>query len=115
MSHIPAVQVRLDMINGMFDLDEPTTLFMKFARSKISDLAKELVDAAPSTVDVGRLIATIDALQAAKDVVCAAAILGKETDSRKKRKAAEVDAPEASAVAVDEGDENTEDDAEKKD
>lgn len=86
MNKIEAISVRVDMINGQFDLNDETTKFMKLVREKHSQLAKELQDAAPETCDVGRFIAALDSLQHTKNLFCDSAIIGSETTSRKKRK-----------------------------
>jgi len=80
---LPAVQVRADMINGCFDLKPGTIEFMEMARDEIAKTAQKLLAAAPASVDIGRLIAGIDALQAAKNLFCDAAIIGGELGKRK--------------------------------
>lgn len=86
MDKIEAISVRVDMINGQFNLDQPTLDFMKLVREKTSTLGQELRDAAPATCDVGRFIAAMDSLQKTKNLYCDAAIIGKESSNRKKRK-----------------------------
>lgn len=81
---IPAVAVRADMINGRFELDEKTVTYMDRARVQIQACVESLKSDAPSTIDVGRLIAFIDAMQAAKNILCDAVILGSELDTRKR-------------------------------
>lgn len=89
-----AVQVRVDMINGHFELSEETVQFMNFVRTASAEFAQQMVARAPATCDIGRLIAAVDHIQATKNLFCDAAILGNETDSRKKRKAAEAEKKE---------------------
>ena len=89
ISENPAVALRRDLIDGNFELDAETVTFMKVARTELARSARAIVDAAPSTADVGRVIAFLDKMQDAKDTVCAAAIIGDESSKRadKKRKA----------------------------
>lgn len=82
MNNNPAVQVRLDMIDGMFDLRAETTDYMKSVRKSVSDVARSVVEGAPEDVDVGRIIAALDALQQVKNVLCDAAIIGSEKTKR---------------------------------
>lgn len=93
MNKILAIVLRKDMIDGKFDLDENTTAFMKLVREKLAQAAAEIVDGAPATCDVGRLIAALDAIQHAKNLLCDSSILGCEAETRKKRKA-ESEAPD---------------------
>ena len=86
MSTNPAIDVRVDMINGMFDLDKDTKDFMNLARQECAALASKLNAARPLTVDVGRFIAALDHIQYVKNLLCDAAILGNELDNRKRRK-----------------------------
>lgn len=84
-----AIDVRVDMINGQFELDQETLLFMKIARVECAALADKLNKARPATLDVGRFIAAIDHLQQVKNILCDSAIIGGEMSNRKKRKATE--------------------------
>lgn len=86
MDNIPAISLRLDMIDGTFDLDSETTAYMATTRKAIAELAKSLAASAPSTCDVGRLIAAIDHLQQAKNILCDSAILGCEAETRKRKR-----------------------------
>jgi len=86
MSGNPAVDVRIDMINGMFDRDQDTLDFMKLAQTECAAMATKLNAARPATIDVGRFIAALDHIQYVKNLLCDAAILGKELENRKKRK-----------------------------
>jgi len=72
-----AVEARVEMINGMFDLPDATREAMKHVRAATETAARAVraaVEAAPAH-DKGRLIAALDALQAAKNVACDALIL----------------------------------------
>lgn len=88
MNKIEAVQLRADLIDGMFDLTPEDKTFMNLVRTSLSEATQSIVAGAPAHCDVGRIIAGIDAIQSAKDVLCAAVILGREADNRKKRKSA---------------------------
>jgi hypothetical protein len=92
-----ALKIRVGMVNGMFALDEATKDFMPLVRRKIEEVAADLVNHAPDTCDIGRLIAAVDMLQQAKNTFIDSAILGCEATSRK-RKAAE-STPDASKKA----------------
>ncbi len=81
-----AISLRADMINGQFDISKEETEFMNLVRQIMSHAAKEIQFRAPATCDIGRFIAGMDALQVAKNLFCDAAILGKESDNRKKGK-----------------------------
>ncbi len=80
------ISLRVDMINGLFELSEEETKFMNFVRDTISKTAEDITKHAPSTCDVGRIIAGVDALQHAKNLFWDATVLGKDADNRKKRK-----------------------------
>lgn len=91
MNPAEAIQVRVDMINGQFGLDEETLKFMRLVREEIAALAEKLSKARPESANIGRFIAAVDHLQQTKNLFCDAAILGNEEDNRaKKRKAADV-------------------------
>ena len=81
----PAVKLRVDMVNGNFELDQESLDFMKLVREKIAEVAETLRERSPDHCDVGRLIAAIDKLQEAKNTFCDAAILGNEKENRIKR------------------------------
>ena len=74
------------MINGSFELTDQEKEFMKLVREVLSDATKRIHDGAPPTCDIGCIVAGTDLLQQAKNKFCDAAILGKEADTRKKRK-----------------------------
>lgn len=81
------IQLRIDMIDGRFDLDSDTVVYMNYARKRIQELAKELNNVRPANFDNGRFIAAIDHLQQAKNLFCDAAILGDEAARRRKKRA----------------------------
>lgn len=80
---IPDIDLRVDLINGNFELNDESIIFMTLVRTRIHDLAVELVDACPDDANVGRLIAAIDHLQLTKNLFCDAIILGNEARNRK--------------------------------
>ena len=82
----PAIDVRVDMVNGNFELNKESKAFMNFAREECAALAKKLGDARPPTADVGRFIAALDHLQILKNLLCDSVIIGNELENRKKRK-----------------------------
>lgn len=83
MSHtVPlAIEARVALINGNFELAEPQTRFMGIVRQALSNAANEIKSNLPvddqgqGQYDVGRIVAGLDSLQASKDILCAAAIL----------------------------------------
>jgi hypothetical protein len=83
--------VRAEMINGSFALNDATNKAIPLIRAKFAVLAREflaILDADGVEYDGGRVTATLDALQAAKDVACGALINGSETANRKRKRAA---------------------------
>lgn len=90
MNPAETIQIRVDMLNGSFDLDPETLAFMKLSRETIAAAADTLNKARPQNANVGRFIAAIDHLQQTKNLFCDAVILGNEEENRKlakKRKA----------------------------
>lgn len=75
-------QLRVDLINGQFELDQKTKDFMAAVRINIAIVANQLSNLAPGTCDVGRFIAALDCLQQAKNLFCDSAILGLEAKRR---------------------------------
>lgn len=70
------VQRRVEMINGRFDLPAETVKAMEQIRVATEVCARAIQSAtADVQVDTGRLIATMDMLQQAKNVACDAVIL----------------------------------------
>lgn len=64
------------MINGMFDLPDETTAAMARIRELVAECAMSVAKVVGSVnYDTGRLIATIDMLQAVKNTACDAVIL----------------------------------------
>lgn len=88
MNNNDALQLRVEFVNGQFDLDADTLEFMKVVRAEIAGVAARLRDVAPETCDVGRFIAAVDHLQQTKNLFCDSAILGCEATTRKRRKTA---------------------------
>ena len=86
MSKNEAVKLRAELINGTFDLESEHKEFTYTVRKEIYAAAEKIRLAAPDECDIGRLIAGMDALQHAKDILCTAVILGAEAENRKKRK-----------------------------
>lgn len=82
----PALALRVDLIDGQFDLSGETLAFMNAVRTEIKKTARLIVSMAPRDCDTGRLIAAVDSLQHTKNLFCDAAILGCEAEARKKRK-----------------------------
>jgi len=71
-----AIEARAALINGQFTLSDDQLAFMKLVRERMGQCAADIVNALPAgQYDVGRVIAGLDAMQQAKDVLCAAAIL----------------------------------------
>jgi hypothetical protein len=79
------IQLRVDLINGQFELDQKTKDFMVEVRINIATVANELVNLSPGTCDVDRFIAALDHLQQAKNLFCDSAILGLEAKRRKEQ------------------------------
>lgn len=78
-----AIALRCDLINGSFQLGDDTIAFMKFTRVVLDDAAHKLGSYnADVPMDHDRFVAGMDLLQQAKDVLCAAAILGAEAKTR---------------------------------
>ena len=71
----PAINARVKLINGYFDLPADTPPYMKAVREAISGAAQKIQAALPAAYDAGRVIAGLDKLQEAKDTLCVAAIL----------------------------------------
>ena len=86
MDEVPAIKVRIDMVNGQFDLKDEDVAYMKLVREQTSQLAKKLAEEAPKTSNIGRIIAATDALQQVKNLYCDAAILGREEANRRSEK-----------------------------
>jgi hypothetical protein len=85
MNSNESVKLRVDMIDGMFQLDDATKDFMTRVRTEVAALAARLAATAPATCDVGRFIAATDHLQQAKNLYCDAAILGREAANRREK------------------------------
>lgn len=81
-----AISLRVDLINASFELSEEDAGFIAFVGGALFKAADDIRKKAPATCDIGRMMAGTDALQRAKNTFCDAAILGKEADTRKKRK-----------------------------
>lgn len=82
-----SIKLRIDMLNGHFDLTAPTTDFMNIVRQEIERTARTLNETRPADVDIGRFIAAIDHLQQAKNLFCDSVILGEEAQTRRKKRA----------------------------
>ena len=74
----------VDMVNGHFDLDEPTLTYMSSVRSIIATAARDLtgLSSVGVALDQGQMNDTIQLLQQAKNKACDAAIIGCETRKR---------------------------------
>ena len=82
LANMPIIALRLDLINGQFDLEPETTDAMRAARAILAKAGRDVIAVMPKHADIGRTIAFLDMLQAAKDTVCVAAIIGDETKNR---------------------------------
>ena len=71
------IAARAAMINGSFQLSSEQTAFMALVRQSMAEAAEKIVRGLPpqGSYDTGRVIAGLDTMQQAKDVLCAAAIL----------------------------------------
>ena len=71
------VFARTAMIDGYFNLPEPTIDAMKEIRAAFAECAKKVqhVTLGAGAFDIGRLIACIDLIQQAKNVACDSLIL----------------------------------------
>lgn len=84
-STIPeAIAARAALINGNFQISDEQKQFMNLVRTALAEAAAKIVNGLPASnaalpqvkqYDVGRIIAGLDAMQASKDILCAAAIL----------------------------------------
>ena len=78
----PPVQLRVDMINGVYDLTETETEFMRVVCNELAQAAQNIMSRAPPHCDTGRLIAFSDALLHAKHIAHDAVIIGSESKKR---------------------------------
>lgn len=70
------VTKRVEMINGRFDLPQETIQAMNDIRQAVDQCARSIQTATSKVeTDTGRLIATMDLLQQAKNVACDSIIL----------------------------------------
>lgn len=78
------IAVMVDMVDGCFDLDEPTLAYMRNVRAIIATAARDLTGhhSAGVALDQGQMNAAIQLLQQAKNKACDAAIIGCETRKR---------------------------------
>jgi hypothetical protein len=71
-----AVQARLDMTNGNFNLPDETLAAMKEIRAACSEAQAKVVESVEKVkFDTGRLIHTLDLLQQVKNCACDSVIL----------------------------------------
>lgn len=82
LANMPIIALRLDLINGQFDLEPETPDSMRAVRAILQKAARDVIAVMPKHADIGRTIAFLDAVQAAKDTACVAMILGDETKNR---------------------------------
>jgi hypothetical protein len=75
---IEAIDAKLDMINGRFDLPEETVEAMKLIRESLSEVANKVrdnLDQKGIKYDVGTMIRFVALIQDAKNLACDAIIL----------------------------------------
>ncbi len=77
-----ALNVRTKLINGQIDLDNETMEYIRLVRSEISQCAKNIHNAAPATVDIGRMMAGMDTLHEATHIFCVAGMIGREYEKQ---------------------------------
>jgi len=86
-----AIELRIAMVDGRFDLTDETVEFMNKVRSELAATLRSLATQRPPEYDYGRFVAFCDAVQAAKNVACDSAILGNELATRKRAKTADTE------------------------
>ncbi len=82
---VDVIKLRVDFLNGTFDLEDDTKAFMNTARSEMETAARKIYEGRPKNFDYGRFIAAVDAMQHAKNLFCDSAILGSEHAKRASR------------------------------
>jgi small ligand-binding sensory domain FIST len=84
------VALQVDLVNGNFPLPDATKAYMKAATAICERAARELTGEASRGVvlDGGQMNAAMQLVQALKDKVCVAAILGAESKRRAEESAA---------------------------
>jgi len=80
------IDVRVEMIDGTFALDDATLTYMNVVRKALGEAMEKIKAARPSTCSYGGFMNGIAKMQEAKNTLCDAGIIGKEEDTRKKRK-----------------------------
>lgn len=78
------IAVMVDMVNGQFELDEPTVAYMRNVRAIIDTAARDLTGpiSVGVALDHGQMNAAVQLLQQVKNKACDAAIIGCETRKR---------------------------------
>ncbi len=84
IGNVDVVKLRIDFLNGTFDLEDDTKAFMNMARSEMETAARKIDQGRPKEFDYGRWVAAVDAMQHAKNLFCDSAIIGGEHEKRKK-------------------------------
>ena len=82
---VDVIKLRVDFLNGTFDLEDDTKAFMNMARFEIETAARKIYEGRPKKFDYGRFVAAMDAMQHAKNLFCDSAILGSEHAKRASR------------------------------
>lgn len=83
----PQVALMVDMLNGLFVLDDATVRYMREVHVICAEAGEKLTGAASVGValDGGQMNNAIQLLQQVKTKACHAAIIGCETTSRKRK------------------------------